>query len=200
MSLRRRRLETHKQGEDDMKRWLTAAILLLLMAQMSYAQGLGFGPLAGYFKSADADQGEYMGGAALRLKLTKSLAVEGSIMYRQEKYGGGALTVRSWPVMATGLFYLLPPVLYGAVGAGWYNTTLDYDQSKMGGSVMVKDETTQEFGWHFGGGVEIPFGQGTHIYGDIRYVFLDYDFSQLPGSEGMNSDFYIISVGILWGM
>ncbi len=181
------------------KKGVFLVLVLLLSSQMVHAQGIGFGPLAGYFQSKDADEGEFMFGGAIRLKLSPSFGIEGSIQYREEKYGDGAVKVRSWPVMATGLFYVFP-FLYGAAGAGWYNTTLDYDEGRMGGGVMMEDETTQEFGWHFGGGLEIPFGSGTKLYGDIRYVFLDYEFKQLPGSEGLESDFYIITVGLLWGM
>ena len=181
-----------------MKKAAWLVLLLVLEVPAVQAQGLGFGPLVGYFKSSDSDQGEFMGGGAIRLKLTPSFGIEGAIHYRQEQYGNGSVTVKSWPVLATGLFYFFP-FLYGAVGAGWYNTTIDYNES-MPGLMEMESETTQEFGWHFGGGLELPFGRKTKLFGDIRYVFLNYDFQLVPGSKELKSDFYIITVGLMLGL
>ena len=160
-----------------------------------YAQSVSLGPQAGYYKAQDAD-GNFMGGVAWRFKLTPTLGLEASINYRQEKYADDALTVRSWPIMVTGLLYPLPMV-YGAVGAGWYSTTIDYDQNKF---LFLKDETTQEFGWHFGGGMELPVGSNFKLTGDIRYVFLNYDFKEIPGSSELNSNFYVLTVGLLFDL
>jgi opacity protein-like surface antigen len=157
---------------------------------------ISLGPQVGYYKARDADQGNFMGGVALRLKLTPVLGAEASVNYRQETYADEALTVRSWPVMVTGLIYPLPMV-YGAIGAGWYNTTFDYDQDKL---PLFKDETKQEFGWHFGGGVELPVGSNFKLTADVRYVFLNYDFKEIPGSGDLNSNFTVVTVGFLFSL
>ena len=180
-----------------MKRFLIVAVFIMLIAPQAGAQGIKIGPQLGFQKAQDADEGKVMFGAAIRIKLMPFLGAEGSIGYRQEKFADDALTVRSWPVMVTGLIYPLP-IVYGAIGAGWYNTTFDYDQGKFP-SQGIKDETKQEFGWHFGGGVELPLG-GTTLAADIRYVFLDYDFSDVPGSDDVKSDFYAITVSLLFGL
>jgi len=174
---------------------LISISLLFFLTNFSAAQGLGIGPQIGFQKAQDADEGKFMFGAAIRAKLSSALGVEGSINYRQEEYADGAVTVKSWPVMVTGLFYPLP-IVYGAVGAGWYNTTLDYDQSVL---PLVDDETSQEFGWHFGAGAELPLGTSTKLTGDIRYVFIHYDFEEIPG-EDIESNFYVINVGLLFGL
>ena len=176
---------------------LTMGFGALMVTQVS-AQSIGLGPQVGYQRARDAHQGNFMGGAALRFKLSPALGVEASINYRQEKYANDALTVRSWPVMATGLIYPLP-IVYGAIGFGWYNTTFDFDQSKLPFQA-VEDETKQEVGWHFGGGLELPLGSNSKFTADIRYVFLDYDFKQLPGSGDLNGDFYVITAGFLFGL
>lgn len=118
-------------------------LITLMVAQVN-AQSISFGPQVGYNKTRNAD-GNFMGGVAWRFKLTPILGLEASINYRQEKYVNDALTVRSWPIMVTGLIYPLP-IFYGAIDAGWYNTTFDYDQSKFPLQVF-KDETKQKFGW-----------------------------------------------------
>ena len=176
------------------KTWLMIGLAALL-AVPAVSQSVSFGPQVGYYKAQDAD-GNFMGGAAWRFKFTPMLGLEASINYRQEKYADGALTVRSWPIMVTGLIYPLPFV-YGAMGAGWYNTTIDYDQD-LSTVHAFKDETTQEFGWHFGGGAELPVSSSFLLTGDIRYVFLNYDFQEIPGSANLESNFFVVSVGLLY--
>jgi opacity protein-like surface antigen len=170
--------------------------LVMIAGNQLNAQGVSLGPSLGYQRAADADEGRLMVGAALRMKLSPALGVEGSINYRREKYADGLLTVRSWPVMITGLLYPIPN-LYGAIGAGWYNTTFDFDRDEL---PLVSNRTKQEFGWHFGGGVELPVNQNVKLTGDIRYVFLDYDFEELPGSGDTKSNFYMITVGLLFDL
>jgi opacity protein-like surface antigen len=177
------------------KTLLIMGLMTLVVTQVS-AQSISLGPQVGYYKAQDADEGKFMGGVACRLKLTPVLGAEASINYRQETYADDALAVRSWPVMVTGLIYPLPMV-DGAIGAGWYNTTFDYDQDKL---PLLKDETTQAFGWHFGGGVELPVGSNFKLTADIRYVFLNYDFKEIPGSEDLNSNFTVVTVGFLFGL
>lgn len=178
------------------KKTLLLTGLITLMVVQTNAQSIHLGPQLGYYRAQDADKGNFMGGAALRATLVPVLGVEASINYRQEKYADGALTVRSWPVMVTGLIYPLPFV-YGAMGAGWYNTTFDYNQDKLPG---IHNDTSQEFGWHFGAGVELPVGLFFKLTGDVRYVFLDYDFKEIPGSGDLKSNFYVVTVGLLFGL
>lgn len=176
---------------------LTIGLSILMISQVN-AQSIKIGPQIGFQKAQDADDGKFMGGVAMRLKLTPSLGVEASINYRSEEYSDGALTVKSWPVMITGLYYPIP-LVYGAIGTGWYNTTFDYDQSKFPFEVIA-DETKQKVGWHFGGGVELPVGKSSKFTGDIKYVFIDYDFDSIPGISDKSSDFYVISIGFLFGL
>ncbi len=176
---------------------VTIVLFTAFFFASGYGQGLKLGPQLGMQKAVDAENGTVMVGGAVRMKLTPSLGAEGSINYRREKYADGNVTVKSWPVMLTGLFYPIP-IAYGAAGFGWYNTTFDYDLDVP--FADDKDETEQEVGWHFGGGVELPIGPRTILTGDIRYVFLNYDFEEIPGSDDIESDFYVITVGLLFGL
>jgi hypothetical protein len=45
--------------------------------------------------------------------------------------------------------------------------------------------------------LEIPLGGNLRLAGDVRYVFLDYDFSAVPGSEEVKADFYAATLGLL---
>lgn len=178
-------------------------LLLIFFASIpTVAQiDIGFGPQLGIYKIQDVDGVRFMGGAAVRLRLSELLGVEVSVNYREEEYGNGSAKLKSWPVMVTGLVYPIP-FAYGAIGAGWYNTSINYSfpSGFLGGPATLASETKQEFGWHFGGGVEFPVGSFAKVVGDIRYVFLDYDFSRLPGSDGVNSNFYVVTAGFLFNL
>ncbi|MGE5797260.1 MAG: outer membrane protein, partial [Ignavibacteria bacterium] len=78
-------------------------------------------------------------------------------------------------------------------GVGWYNTKIDYNTQVDQGT-----KTNQEFGWHFGAGLEIPLGDPVALTGDFRYVFLDYNFEEVPGAGEINANFFIITAGLLF--
>ena len=178
------------------KLFLLAALATIMVSQTE-AKLINLGPQVGFYKAQDADKWALMGGVACRVKPIPLLGAEASINYRQETYGDHAVTVHSWPVLVSGLIFPIP-FLYAAVGGGWYNTTFDFDHTKL---PVFSDETVQRFGWHLGGGLELPVvGTGMTVTGDFRYVFLDYDLSDIPGSGSPKSDFAIITIGVLFGL
>jgi len=182
-------------------RFFLTLLLVVISAIPAAAQGgIGFGPQLGIYKVHDQEGARLMGGASLRIKLSEALGVEGSINYRHDEYSDGMVEATSWPVMVTGLIYPLP-IIYGAIGAGWYNTSIEYNLPPgfLGGPGVITDETKQEFGWHFGGGAELPVGETVKLVGDVRYVFLDYEFESFPGTEA-NSNFFVITAGLLFGL
>ena len=78
------------------------AIVVLGFFASTHAQGLGFGPVLGYQQARDAEEGSLLGGGAVRLKLSDSFGIEGSILYRSEEYSDGAVKVTNYPVMEIG--------------------------------------------------------------------------------------------------
>ena len=48
-------------------------------------------------------------------------------------------------------------------------------------------------------GAEIPMGSAK-LTADVRYVFLNYDFQQVPELSGLHSDFFMVTFGILFGI
>lgn len=171
---------------------LTATVVAVFLLSLSevLAGGFSLGPHLGYQKAKDAESGKFMVGATARMNLVGALGAEGTISYRQEDYGD-YLTAKSWPIMVTGLLYPIP-LLYAGVGIGWHRTTYDYDES-----TNLQDETETDFGWHLNAGVELPLG-GMDLVGDIRYVFLDRKFPDLEDIENLNSDFFMITAGLLF--
>ncbi|MFH2049089.1 MAG: outer membrane beta-barrel protein [bacterium] len=172
-------------------------VLILLPLTVSSQTGMYLGPHLGIQKSQDAEDTNYLIGATLRLKLMPVLGAEGDFGYRQEKYGSDVLTVKSWPVTITGLIYPLP-IIYGGLGAGWYNTTFDYANTY--NDAGFDDKTTQKFGWHLAAGIELPASPKIKLFGDVRYVFIDYNVKDVPSAvlDGVNADFYSINFGLLF--
>lgn len=172
-------------------------VFILMPFSVRSQTNVYLGPHIGIQKSQDATDANYLVGATLRVKLMPILGVEGDIGYRQEKYGSDALTVRSWPLTVTGLLYPFP-IIYGGLGAGWYNTTFDYSNSY--NQAGIDDKTTQKFGWHLGAGIELPVSPKINLFGDVRYVFIDYNLKDVPDAvfDGVNADFYSINFGLLF--
>jgi opacity protein-like surface antigen len=175
------------------KTFLIIGLIALIVADVN-AQRMTIGPQLGYYNARGTDNWAYMIGVTWRLKLNKVLGVEASINNHQENYANNTVTVRSWPVMVSYLIYPLPPVVYGVIGIGWYSLTYDYNQSRF---PLLTDEVAQKVGWHVGGGLELPIGPSVKLNGDIRYVFLNYDFQAFPGSDDLKSNFIVITAGFL---
>ncbi len=170
-------------------------VSLILAAPIAGAQDFHIGPQLGFYNVEDSDDDfKTMIGGAVRVKFIPILGGEASINYRQEDYLNNAVTIKSYPVLVTGMLYPVE-VLYGAVGFGWYNYRLDYSDEV--NDTGIDDESEQEVGWHFGGGIQLPVGDRALVTGDLRYVFLDYDFGEVPG-DGVDADFYMLHVGLLF--
>jgi opacity protein-like surface antigen len=180
---------------------LILALFIPGMVPCTAQNGIGFGPLLGLYKARDADGYRIVGGAALRFRLSEIIGLEGSVNYREETYSHGSVDVTSWPVTVTGLLYPIHFV-YGAIGAGWYSTSVRYNISpgSPGGLASVTRETKQQFGWHFGAGVELNLFSFVKLVGDMRYVILDYNFKSLPGSNGVISSSPVMTASLLFGL
>ena len=104
---------------------------------------------------------------ALRTHWTSAVMSEVGAGYRQDKFNGGDVTVKSWPVTAS--LWLSPmPALYAGGGIGWYQSSVDYSDR-----VPYHNFTTQKFGLHLGGGMTIPVTPAVGLDLGARYVFLE---------------------------
>jgi opacity protein-like surface antigen len=159
---------------------------------------IGLGGQIAYNRSGDTDAGRFMFGVLLRSKLSFALGVDASINYREEKINNGQVTLRSWPLQLSVLFYPFPQ-FYAIAGGGWYHTTVDYTPGLQ--HEDLADQTYNPFGWHLGGGAEVPLAENVRLFGDVRFVYLDYnfrDFGNVP-LNNINSNFYMINLGIIFG-
>jgi opacity protein-like surface antigen len=103
--------------------------------------------------------------------------------YRNDEFYGGDLDVRQWPVTAS--LYLTPiPSIYAGGGVGWYHTTFDYAEE-----TGIPNSTSEEFGVHLGGGLQIPVAPMAAVDLSGRYVFMqDQESHLIP--ETFNPDFW----------
>ncbi|MBI1797530.1 MAG: outer membrane beta-barrel protein [Candidatus Eisenbacteria bacterium] len=169
---------------------LVCAIASLAVAGAARASGSELIPSIGVTRSvhdSNADAQVY-GGLAVRTTMLPGLKAEIGAAYRSEDRNGGSLKVRQWPV--TGSLWLTPlPVIYAGGGVGWYHTTFDYAPA-----LAIANQTTEKFGVHLGGGLEVPLGPAA-LDLNGRYVFLGTEQSQLPPQK-FNPDFWTTTLGL----
>jgi len=163
-------------------------VALLLGAATSHAGELI--PSFGFSRSIDggADAKPYAG-VALRGTLAPMLKTEIGAAYHGESQYNDQLKLRMWPVTAS--LYATPvPLLYAGGGVGWYHTTFDYANN-----TLLSDHTTEQFGVHLGGGMQIPLGPRAGVDLNGRYVMMREQESHLVPRK-FNPDLWLTSIGL----
>lgn len=167
------------------------AIALLAVSHPPHARAAELIPSLGMTRTihGSADP-RIFAGLALRAPIVPGLKGEIGASYHDDSRYLGQLHVRSWPVTAS--LYLAPvPVLYAGGGVGWYHTTLHYSRNEPG----LADQTTQRFGVHVGGGMELPLGGVSSLDLNGRYVMLRPQESRLV-PESFDPDYWTTSIGL----
>jgi opacity protein-like surface antigen len=124
------------------------------------------GGRAMYYNPIDGDD-NWSGGGQARLYLGEAFAIEGSADYRKNDFGSST-HVRTFPVQASGLIYLLPgkrlsPLLIG--GGGWYYTDVNGPNGY--------EDTQQRFGLHGGAGMQLMLSRNWSIDSSYRFAWLE---------------------------
>jgi hypothetical protein len=174
-------------------RALIGALLLLALLLMGVNAARAAGqivPSVGLTRSVDGDdQSKVSGGLAVRGSILPFLMGEIGASYRNDEYYGGDLDVRQWPVTAS--LYLTPiHNIYAGGGVGWYHTTFDYEET-----TGIPSSTSEEFGVHLGGGLQIPIAPMAAVDLSGRYVFMQDQESHLIPST-FDPDFWTTSLGL----
>ena len=173
------------------------AILLLLLAcsaSPAYAQfGIGGRIAMVRFDRELDDTSERFNGGHIRALLSPRTGIEVSLDLRSETNEAETLRVRQYPVQASFLVYpargAVAPYLLG--GAGWYTNRID----TLDGDETVSTESSRDFAWHGGFGLELRFGRHFATHGDYRFTNLNFGddddddedddgFSLLPSYQG----------------
>ncbi|HWC51290.1 MAG TPA: porin family protein [Nitrospira sp.] len=151
---------------------------------------LSIGGRATYYDPKDAD-GEWYGGAQVRLHPSHYFAIEGSADYRRNDFAD--TRVHSYPVQVSALIYplgttRLAPFILG--GGGWYYTTV-----KGPGNF---DDTQNRFGLHVGGGLQFFFNKHFSIDSTYRYIWLEKIQSKDQNifDKSFNDNGHMVTIGV----
>lgn len=167
------------------------AAALVTTAPPAEAENSEIVPMVGLSRSPDSDNdAEIFGSLAFRHRFAPILLTEIDISYRSEDYYEDQLHLRMWPITAS--LYLSPvPSIYAGAGVGFYNLTLDYEDN----TEVLEDQTSQEFGVHLGGGLQVPLAPSAAIDLNGRYVFIqDQENDLVP--DTFDPDFWATRVGV----
>jgi hypothetical protein len=174
--------------------WLGAFVCAGLVGGARVAGAGEIIPSLGMTRAVDdnvSHDTQLSGGLALRGHVLPMLKLEVAAGYRSESQFDGLLHVRQWPI-TTSLWLTPIPEIYAGGGVGFYQTTLDYDQTRV---PLVADHTRQDFGVHLGGGVQLPLSQALGLDLGGRYVMMQNQESPLI-PEHFNPDFWTLNAGL----
>jgi opacity protein-like surface antigen len=149
----------------------------------------GIGTRYTYVSNLDNDQTTNMGGLFVRLR-SEYIGLEGAVDYRNESLPVN-VDLKTWPVTAS---LMVMPIsgVYGLAGLGWYHTTLDFPRT-----MPFEDRTDSKLGYHAGLGVELPVTSPIRVTSDVRWLFVDYEFEDIPDTIGnVDADSFTMSVGV----
>ena len=182
----------------------TAAVVALVAAAAAAARPAradsAIGANLGYSKTVDG-QGQFTGGAQLRMKFLPLIGFELLAGYRRddvEAQGATVLEVEQIPVQASVLLYPLkigPIRLYALGGGGAYITR----SSGVNSFISYGKVTKTNFGAHLGGGTDILLGGSFYLSGDVRYIWLNidsFDAVEQAYKEKRNADYWVATAMI----
>jgi len=183
----------HKSTARTIERSLLAALLAsgLALVVAPIARAAEVIPSMAMTRNPDAgDDTRISYGLAVRGNIAPMLAAEIGLGYRKDELFNDTVESTQWPLTAS-LWAKPVPMMYAGGGVGWYNTTLHYP-----GTPALASSTTQKFGVHLGGGLELPMVPGVASL-DLngRYVYLGDQKSDLPPNN-FKADFWTTSLGV----
>ena len=182
----------HRRIAGSIERSLVAALLAsgLALVLVPVARAAEVIPSMAMTRNPDAgDDTRISYGLAVRGNIAPMLAAEIGLGYRKDELFNDTIESTQWPITAS-LWAKPMPMIYAGGGAGWYNTTLHYPGTPALG------RTSQKFGVHLGGGLELPLVPGVaSVDLNGRYVYLGNQKSDLPPNN-FKADFWTTSLGV----
>ena len=162
--------------------------LALTVAAPAAAQGIGIGARLAWVKTdspdpevVESDSVRFVGGQ-IRLGLSQRIGLEASLDRHTESFELLNQKVKETPLQVSLLLKLASGTFqpYLLAGPGWYKRSVE----PIEGPAEDLELSTNEFGWHAGGGAEIRMGKHAGLHADYRYTFLDFnddDDEEIPG-------------------
>ncbi|MBR9975941.1 MAG: porin family protein [Bacteroidetes bacterium] len=176
----------------------------------------GVGPTVGWYESNDAEEGAVFFGFLGRARLGNNVGLEVSFAYRDaEVFRTGKIDLNQLTADVTyvpitfslNIFFPIGSFLtpYATGGVGFYYTIEAYDVTKVAQREireLLEDDENFEPGYHFGLGLEIPFGRNIAFHGEFRYLFLDSEITSIRDVQTLdtntkNSDGIMFSGGLM---
>jgi opacity protein-like surface antigen len=173
---------------------IIAVLLVIVGSQYKKAEAqffkVGLGPHYSYITLMDSEERQKFAGGQLRMKFLSTVGLEISIDYRKDLYVEDTFRVQSIPALISVLVYVFPgrtfsPYLLG--GGGWYYnhvTFLVEPFKEYSGNV--------DFGYHFGGGVELSIVGKVGFHLDYRSIMVNFSPLNLKG------DGHLITAGMTY--
>lgn len=163
---------------------------------------LGIGPTVGWYESNDAEEGALFFGILGRVRLGNNVGIEASLAYRDAEVfrtgqiGADELTADITYIPITFSLNIYFPIgsfltPYATGGVGFYYTIEAYDVAKASQREireLLEDEENFETGYHFGLGLEIPFGRNIALHGEFRYLFLGSEITSIRDVQTLDTD------------
>ncbi|MBI5200230.1 MAG: porin family protein [Elusimicrobia bacterium] len=142
---------------------------------------VSIGPKFNLFRPDSGGDWTGSAGAQIRIHMTPTWALEGAATYRRRRFAPST-RVDTYPGPAAGIAYLFPNPLhispYILAGAGWYFTHVD---------AATGDSTTNRFGPHLGGGLQLFLNRKWSVDADYRHFWIEDIHT--PGSV-LNQDLH----------
>lgn len=151
-----------------------------LQSSAAIQNTIGIGPRLGYYKSGDADEGNFYGGLQIRARIGPVFGLEAAAEYHtQQAFGIGDFEADTRLIPITGSVLLFIPMgehlaPYGIAGLGAYYTIYDYPDNALE-ELGLDDFEEFNMGYHLGFGIELPMSSHVALNVDYRYIFLNPD-------------------------
>jgi opacity protein-like surface antigen len=172
---------------------LTGVVAGIFMAAPASADLTHFslGPRVGWTRTSDTETSAPVYGLATRFRLFEFIGAELAVDYRKEEKDGSE--IKTIPVQVSGLLYILP-FLHATAGIGWYN--VDASLKGVGETLEDFDDSRSDAGLHLGGGLDIELSPRASLTGELRYVFLNYEFEDIEEVFEVDANYLMITAGL----
>jgi opacity protein-like surface antigen len=175
-------------------RWgvLVLAAAVLGAAAIAGAGSADVGIAGGYQRLSEGEDGAFVGGGYLRLDWHEVVFIETRVLYHNEDLGNDR-ELELIPIQLSAMLFFLRRDLvvspYVLAGVGGY-ITRQVENAK------DESDSSFDFGWHLGGGLDWNLTDRIFVEADLRYIWLDVDFSgQTVGEKLANANSWMATTG-----
>jgi opacity protein-like surface antigen len=177
-----------------MKRMVAVLAAVWLAAGITASAQMGdFGLRCGFQRLADSDSsGAFVGGGYFRWDWHRIVMLEAAVLYHVEEVNA-TTDLELFPIQFSALIYPLrrdyqfSPYILGGVGLYISRQVPDVGET----------DSSTDFGWHLGLGVDCALNDRVFVEGDFRYIWLDTETENQTAADVLsNFDCWMATIGI----